>query len=231
LSRRESFRQKIGCGLMPKCYARRIVGETRCIRDSTTPAICLISSAVVPYTSYATDSLDYLWANDTSSWLYQKNVCPYLFDLDDRIIMVEEAKWVDRQWKLTKVSVEKWRRNPWWERVIGMPTEFCTDYQNKKITLNFRDETADTLQLSVRRMPLAWLSADSDTPEIRTNYHEFFFNGVLALMYSKMDSEAFDPKKSAEYKQLFKDDLDEIKQYESKLDEMLRPNYSMPGFR
>jgi hypothetical protein len=210
---------------------RRIAAETRCIRDATTPAVCLISSAPVDYTTYVAGTLDYLWANDTNSWLYHADVCPYLFDLHESILQVDEAKWVSRQWKLVKVSVDKWRPNPWWERVKGMPTEFATDYQNKKIAVNFRDETSDTLQIATRRLPLTWLSSPSDSPEMRENYHEFFMNGMLYYMYSKMDSESFDGNKALNYKQLYLQDIDEIKQMETQLDERLRPNWAMNGHR
>jgi hypothetical protein len=208
----------------------RIATETRCIRDATTEEVCIINSAPVDYTTYAQGTLDYLWANDPNSWLYHQDVCPYVFPLHQSIIDIEEVKWVSRQWKLMKVSVNKWRPNPWWERVKGMPTEYCTDYKNKCLTVNFRDTATDNLSLSVRRAPLAKLVDDADAPEFRENYHEFFMNGVLYYMYSKQDSEAFDKEKAAEHYQLYLKDIDEIKQQESQLDAFLRPNYAMAAF-
>jgi hypothetical protein len=210
---------------------KRIASETLCIRDSTTPSICIIPSAPVDYTTYTPGTLDYIWANDSESWLYQQDVSPYLFDLDPSVLRVDEMKWASRSWKLTKVSSQKWKHNPWWEKVKGMPTEYATDLQNRKIAVNFRDELTDNYQLAVRRMPLVLLIADEDVPELRVNYHEFFINGVLEQMYSKQDSEAFDGKKAADHGQMFLEDLDEIKQEESGLDERLRPNFSYGAFR
>lgn len=210
---------------------RQIARETRCIRDSQTPEICLIDSSVVDYTTYTAGTLDYIWANDSTQWLYHKNVCPYIYTLNPLIIDIEEVKWTERQWKLTKVSVRKWQTNPWWEQVVGMPTEYATDLSNNTIALNFRGETNDILRLVVRRMPLSDLSAEEDVPEIRTHYHDFIINGVLAQMYAKQDSQAFDQVKSLDFSARFKQDIDEIKQSETLLGENLRPNYSMTGFR
>lgn len=208
-----------------------IARETLCIVDATTTSVVLIESTPIDYTTYTSGTLDYIWANDSDSWLYQKDVCPYLYDLDSSIIKVLEAKWTSRQWKLTHVSSVKWQSNVWWEQVIGMPTEFATDLESGKLALNFRSEEADTIRLQVARLPLSDLSNDSDTPEIKEMYHYAFFNGVLALMYAKEDSDTINEKKANDYKALFAMDKDDIKQSESKYDNRLRPNYSMGAFR
>jgi hypothetical protein len=220
---------------------RWIARETKCIRDAVTPSLCLIDSSPVDYTTYAPGTMDYIWANtlndpnDAQSggkyWLYQKDVAPYIYTLDPVILDIDEMKWLDRQWKLVKVSVKKWQINPWWEQVVGMPTEFATDYSNNTFVLNFRSETADTLRLIVRRLPLVDLVNDDDVPEFRLHYHDYFRNGVLWLMYSKQDSEAFDMKKATDYYADFMKDIDEIKQQEDKLNERLRPNHSVDAFR
>lgn len=218
---------------------RRIARETKCIRDSITTSICRIASAppvslVALQDAAQTDSYasqDLAFYNDSTSWLYGKLVAPYSYALSPLVIDVDECKWSTRQWKLTKVSVAKWRTNPWWEQVTGMPTEFCTDGDNGRLFVNFRSDTADTLKLAVRRMPISTLSYDVDVPEIRTHYHDFMINGVLELMYSKQDSQTFDNIKALDYGQKFLRDLDEIKQQESVLNNMLRANSSLDGFR
>lgn len=210
---------------------RIIAKEGRCIRDASTPAVVLITSAPVDYTTYTSGTLDYLWANDSDSWLYQVDVAPYLHSLHPAIIDIEECKWVSRQWKLNKASSVKWRINPKWEWVKGMPTEFATDLESRKLAVNFRDEASDTLQMVVRRLPLVDLIADDDEPEFVIHYHDYFVNGVLHQMYLKQDSETFDAAKASEYRGLFKEDLDEIKQSETLLEERLRPNDAMGGHR
>lgn len=218
---------------------RRIARETKCIRDSVTTSICRITSAppasLAVLTSLATaDSWyaqDLAFYNDSDSWLYQKLVAPYSYPLSPLIVDIDECKWTDRQWRLTKVSASKWRVNPWWEQVVGMPTEYCTDGDNNRLFVNFRSETSDTLKLAVRRLPLVDLAADSDVPEFRTNYHDFFKHGVLELMYAKQDSQTFDQVKSIDYKNRFLQDLDEIKQQETYINQRLSANYSLDGFR
>ena len=210
---------------------RYIAKETRCIRDSVTASVCQIPSTPIDYTTLTPGTQDYIWANDPNSWLYQRDVTPYIYMLHHAILDIDEVKWTSRQWKLTKVSVKKWQTNPWWEQVIGMPTEFATDLTNNTLVLNFRSESADTLRLVVKRLPLVDLALDTDEPEYRSNYHDLMINGVLWQMYSKQDTQTIDLKKAADYYAEYKRDIDEIKQQEAKLDERLRPNYSLDGFR
>lgn len=210
---------------------REISKETLCIRDATTPSICLIDSSVIDYTTYTVGTLDYIWANDPANWLYHKNVAPYLYDIDSSILRIDEIKWTNKPWKLNKVSVAKWQSNPYWELVIGMPTEYATDLSLGKIALNFRSEEDDTLRMQVRRMPLNDLSKSTDIPEFREAYHDYFLNGVLWLMYLKQDTQTFDKEKSNECYAMFLSDLDKIKQQEIGLEEKLNVSHSLPAFR
>ena len=220
---------------------KHIAKETRCIKDSETASVCFINVAPVAYTTYQAGTLDYIWANTLNDpldplsggkyWLYHKNVSPLSYALHPSILDIEEMKWTDRQWRLTKVSVKKWQVNPWWEQVVGMPTEFATDLSTNKFSLNFRADFTDSLRLVVKRLPLVDLVSDTDVPEFRTNYHELMINGILWQMYSKQDSQAFDGIKAEQYHQMYLKDIDEIKQQEAYVDERLRPNYSMDGFR
>lgn len=210
---------------------RYIAKETRCIRDSETTSLCLIDAPVVDYTTYTAGTLDYIWANDPTSWLYHQNVCAYKYPLSPLILDIEEVKWTNRQWRLTKVSCKKWQINPWWEQVVGMPTEYATDLSNNILAVNFRSTTADTLRLQVRRLPLTDLVNDTDEPEFRTNYHDLMINGILWQMYSKQDTQTIDAAKAADYYARYMKDVDEIKQQEAWLDTRLRANSSMDAFR
>lgn len=213
---------------------RYIARECKCIRESsdTNATLCQIASTPVDYTTLTpADGLSYTWANDASSWLYHKDVTPYVYTLSPLIIDIDEVKWTTRQWRLTKVSVKKWQTNPWWEQVVGMPTEYATDLAVNTLVLNYRSEVADTLRLQVKRMPTADLVNDTDEPEFRIHYHDFMINGILWQMYSKQDADTVDKVKAEEYRQAFLRDVDEIKQQEVILDSMLRPNYSIAAFR
>jgi len=210
---------------------RQIARETKCIRDAVTPEICRIASTVVDWTTYAPGTDDYILANDINSWIYQKNVAPYIYDLHPLILDIDEVKWSAKAWRLTKVSVSKWQVNPFWEQVMGMPTEYATDLSNNKLALNFRSDQSDTLKLIVRRLPIMDLGNDTDIPELRLHYHDFMINGILEQMYSKQDAETFDGEKAVSYGAKYLRDIDEIKQQETILDQRLKVNFSMDAFR
>lgn len=210
---------------------RQIARETQCIKDASTPAVCLLPVTVVDYTTLTAGTLDYIWANQEDSWIYHRDVTPYLVDLHASILQIDEVKWVGQPWRLRKVSSSKWKQMVWWERVVGSyATEYATDLQTGKIALNYRMETSDTLQLSVRRLPLVDLINDDDVPEFRAHYHDFMINGVMMMMYRKRDAETLDEAKATNFEQAFLLDLDEIKQQETQLEERLRPNQALDAF-
>jgi len=210
---------------------RHIARETRCIRDATTPAVCLIASAPVDYTTYDPASLDYIWANDPNNTnLYQTDVAPYLHTLHESIIDVDSCEWSLRYYRLTKVSFTKWEDRMHWEWVPGMPTEYALDMERGKLAVNYRDTESDTLRLKVRRLPLVPLIQDTDVPEFREDYHDMFKHGVLAQMYRKQDAEVYDLNKANDHWGKYLKDVDEIKQAENLLNERLRPNNSLGAF-
>jgi hypothetical protein len=210
---------------------RYIARETQCIKDSSTPAVCILDVNTVDYTSLTAGTLDYIWANEVGNWLYHRNVTPYLLALHPSILQIDEIKWLNWPYRLHKVSSQKWMENTWWERVIGSyATEYATDLKTGYIALNYRSETSSQLQLHVRRLPIADLVADADIPEFRAHYHDYIINGVMMHMYRKRDAETIDEAKAAEFERAFLMDVDEIKQQESQLEDMLRPNASLGAF-
>lgn len=218
---------------------RHIARETRCIRDSETLSICRID--VAPPADYPTlqalaltdqyYAQDLIYYNDPNSWLYQTLVSPYVFPLDPSILDIDEVKWTNKQWRLVKVSVTKWQVNPYWEQVLGLPIEYATDLSNNKLALNYRSNDIDTLRLIVKRLPLTDLVSLTDIPEIRQVYHDYFRYGVLEQMYSKQDSQTLDIPKALDFGTRYRDDIDHIKRQERILDQRLKVNNSMDGFR
>ena len=217
---------------------RRIAKETKCIRDAVTPAVCRMTVAPFADLSALTaDAAINSWSaddlalyNDPDSWLYQRLVAPNIYTLHPSVIAIDEVKWLHKTWRLTKVSYTKWTTNTRWEQTPGMSTEYATDYSNGVIVINYRELTADTLKLIVRRMPLKELVVDADVPEIKVQYHDYFLNGVLEQMYLKQDSQTFDKDKSVNFGTYFKADLDEAVQAEILLNEKLSPNNSLAAF-
>ncbi|CAB4174773.1 hypothetical protein UFOVP1138_38 [uncultured Caudovirales phage] len=218
---------------------RKIARETRCIRDAFTSSVCRIDisppaslavlQALAVNDVFAADDL--AGYNDVDSWLSGKLVAPRLFPLHPTILDIDEIKWKNWPWRLTVVSVTKWQNNPFWERIVGSPTECATDYQNGYLTLNYRTTASDTLLMKVRRLPLTDLINDTDAPEFRTNYHDLMVNGVLAQMYAKQDAETIDLKKASDYEIAYRNDIDDIKQQETIFDQRLKVNFSMSAFR
>lgn len=196
---------------------RKIARETKCIRDAITPEVCLLPVTVVDHLALEEGSIDYLLANDSNSWLYQLDVAPLTLPLHSSILDIEEMKWVTKGWKLHHVSVSKWQTNYFWDRVPGLATEFCTDYSNGRLALNYRATENDILKLVVKRMPLVNLADDADVPEFRPDYHDAFLPGLLSHMYSKQDAECIDLKKAADYLAEFERAIDLIKRQESRL--------------
>jgi hypothetical protein len=207
-----------------------IARETRCIRDASTASVCIIDGSVVDYSTYASGTLDYIWANDSTSPLYQLDVAPYLYDLHKSILDIDEVKLMRRKYQLHKVTSAVWQRNTMWEQTIGAPTQYATDLNSKKIAVSFRDGDGDTLQLAVKRLPLVELVLDTDEPEFREDFHQHFKDGVLWLMYKRQDAETFNMAKSKQAKDDFDDAIDELKQAVIKLDERIRPNAAMGAF-
>ena len=216
-----------------------IAKETRCIRDAVTPSVCKID--VAPPTDLA--ALEALALVDASaaddlaeyhregSWMYHTLVAPRIFPLSPLILDIDEIKWHDLPWKLTKVSVTKWQQNPKWEQVTGYPTEVATDYHSGYLAVNYRFTGTDSLRLTVKRLPLVKLIKDTDVPELKLNYHDLMLNGILSQMYAKQDAECLDLDKQVDYGQKYANDVDEIKRQEALFDQRLRPNCSMEAFR
>jgi len=218
---------------------RYIARETRCIRDAQTAAVCRIN--VAPPADYAalqalalTDPFyadDLAGYNDPTSWLYHKLVAPRVLPISPLVIDIDEMKWNLSPWKLVAATVSKWQTNPFWERVVGHPTEYAKDYQNGYVALNYRTTSTDALLMTTRRMPLKDLLADTDVREYRLHYHDFMINGILEQMFDKRDTETVDPSAVSKYRALYMRDVDEVKQQEMLFDQRLKVNASMDAFR
>lgn len=91
-----------------------------------------------------------------------------------------------RQWDTATGSPRAWLETGGSIRVVPIPT------------------VADTLHLSVYRLPLSDMVVDSnDQPEIRSERHYDLLDGMLARAYGKHDSEAYDPVAAAKYEERF----------------------------
>jgi hypothetical protein len=200
----------------------------------TTGTVVLAGQTVVTATdgnSYTMIQTDLPLLSIATAFTYAQPFTPLTLPLHKSILDIDEVKWTKKPWKLLKVSVTKWQVNPYWEWIAGIPTEYATDYSINRIALNYRATEADTLRLSVKRMPLTDLTLDADEPEFRENYHDFMLNGILMHMYGKQDAQCFDGEKKDTYERKFFEDVDNIKQQEQILDQRLKPNAALDAFR
>lgn len=84
-----------------------------------------------------------------------------------------------------------------WEADTGTPSHYITDYQSGAIRLYPVPVVDDDLKLTVTRLPLVGMSAGTDEPEIRAEYHDALVQWILHRAYAKQDIDIFDPQKSA----------------------------------
>jgi len=74
------------------------------------------------------------------------------------------------------------------------------------VTGGIIQKVTDTLNLSVSRLPLVQLTIDlweTQSPEIRVDYHDYLVDGILREAYQKQDSQCLDKGKAEEHKGLF----------------------------
>lgn len=91
---------------------------------------------------------------------------------------------------------------PSWASASGDERSFFIGDTNK-ITIYKKPDGAGTLTLTVSRLPLTAMSADSGTPEIDAQYHDGMVDWVLYRAYSKQDSKTLDPEKAEIHKNAF----------------------------
>lgn len=76
------------------------------------------------------------------------------------------------------------------------------DLDATHLVLTNAPRTSDTLRLTVQRLPLADLMADSG-PEIGVQHHYRLIDWALRCAYLKQDAETFDAEKAARYERMF----------------------------
>lgn len=118
------------------------------------------------------------------------------YDLDDSVLDVVR---VQPSWSLTPLSTQGISTaGADWLQAVGLPLEYLLDYSNGKLSITSAPATVsgEYLQLTVRRLPLKELSADTDIPEISRQYHRKLYDGVLSMAYLKQDAETYNPSKA-----------------------------------
>lgn len=158
--------------------------RARLLVDSTTAAIC-------QYTVASSGSGSYLIA------------------LDSRVLFVRRARLASRTVPLARMFLSDIEEQvPNWEAATaGQPDRYIPDYQTGYVRLYRPSSVADTLNLTVVRMPLTDMSADGDVPEIHTAWHRSLRFWMLYRAYSKHDAETYDEKKALANLKLFEEEF------------------------
>jgi hypothetical protein len=124
------------------------------------------------------------------------------YQLDPRIIDIEDEglRLITLEKKLPKCSYADFQaKNTLWDTLSGEPGGYCLNHRKQWLTFDFKPTAADTAYLRVCRMPLADMSADTSTPEIPDEYHDFIPEMMLYFAYQKQDSECFNPEGVKKY--------------------------------
>lgn len=124
------------------------------------------------------------------------------YQLDPRIIDIDDGdvRLSTLEKELQKHSYRSFQNvSATWDTDASEPMAFCLDWKEGWLTLDCVPEAADTAKMRVFRLPLADLSADADTPEIPNAYHDFITDGMAYYLYSKQDSQTYDPKAADKY--------------------------------
>lgn len=148
--------------------------RARLIKDGTTPAV-----TVIAVTASAQD-----------------------YPLHESILDIDRAKLDSQQRPLERRTIAELDATcPGWESKTGTPRFFVED--NGHIRLVPQPAVADTLRLTVYRLPLEPLKAEDSEPEIHGKYHYRLIDWALRCAYMKPDSETLDKVKAGEYGALF----------------------------
>lgn len=121
-----------------------------------------------------------------------------IIPLDPRIVDVKRIRDVSQYVQLQPISaLEMDRKRPGWEMHTGtIPLCVVTEYQTNALRLYPIPMRDGELTMTVQRLPLADMVADTDTPEIRPEYHPALVQWMLYRAYSKQDTETCDPAKA-----------------------------------
>lgn len=119
--------------------------------------------------------------------------------LNDSVIYVRRATLASSSIPLTpRVARSMDEEVPGWEgSMASVPRVFVPDWQTGYLRFWPPAAAAGSVHMTVVRTPLEPMVADTDEPEIRSQYHAYLLDWVRFRAYDVMDADRFDPQKSA----------------------------------
>lgn len=124
------------------------------------------------------------------------------YPLDGSILAIDRVQLASQPKALIRQTVEELeKRFPDWRGMVGTPHFFVED--NGRIRIVPQSPQADTLNLTVYRLPLTPMTKETDSPEVHAKYHYRLLDWALRCAYLKNDAETLDKAKAADYQALF----------------------------
>lgn len=163
--------------------------RTLCVTDSLTDSVCLIP-LVVGKRHYA---------------------------LHESVLDIQTAQPSWNILPLSKQSVVTVSQS--WLTDTGLPHSYLMDYSHRTLSLTSAPATVngESIRLTVQRLPLVELTANTDIPEIPRQYHRRLCDGVVAKALFKQDSETYNPAKGNVHQGKWEKSLEEIIRREVRL--------------
>ncbi len=141
-----------------------------------------------------------LLIDSTTSAITQKALAPgdSTVTLDARIVSVRRAKLASQDRPLARTVMREIDAHlPGWEAApASVPQAIITDYETGKLRLYPPSAAADTLKLTVIRLPLAEMNDDEDAPEIHARFHLKLIHWIKHRAWLKNDPDTYDEKSS-----------------------------------
>lgn len=121
----------------------------------------------------------------------------------------------------------------WEDAASGTPLYWISDQDNDKITIVPPPDTADTVKLTIYKIPLVAIAdaLPDNSPGIPEVYHADLIPQILHYAYMKADEETFRPKLSAAHNARFLGQIELINRELIKRDSTSRTNSTRKAFR
>lgn len=124
--------------------------------------------------------------------------------LSPLVIDIERAKASWSSTKLTRTTVDELDEDdPEWIGKAGVPSQYTLEFSSNYLTLDRKASAAGTIALTIRRMPLVEMTAATDVPEFKAQYHWMLKDYALFRAFMKQDSETYNPEKGNYHRNLF----------------------------
>ncbi len=129
------------------------------------------------------------------------------YSVDPRVIFIRRVKLSTADAPLGFARVRDIDNcNPGWETETGDVVGWISDYTTGLLKLYRRPTAAQlpaTITLTVVREPLDPMKDNDDEPEIKPRHQYALQHWALFRMFSRRDTETFDPKRAADHLALF----------------------------